>query len=189
MWNPKTDENRNIRNSRQNKEKTELMSCFKNRPTGKQKTQKETKSKREEILKKSNGDVKVLPHAKEQKIASREGVEASSRISDIEAANLVHMDKTRNCLKKISQYLDYLLEISEFPPEMEDINDLLRRQKRSSEFSCRFGRNHLYQIGKMVKFCHHTNPVNFTYRLQFSFFSLFFHFLQKNIEQRERNYV
>lgn len=52
--------------------------------------------------------------------------------------------------KKICQYLDYLLEIIEDPPEIEDVTDLKRRQKRANEFSNRFARNHLYQIGRVV---------------------------------------
>lgn len=51
---------------------------------------------------------------------------------------------------KISQYIDFLREIVEDPPEMEDINDLRKRQKRATEFSNRFARNHLYQIGRIV---------------------------------------
>lgn len=53
--------------------------------------------------------------------------------------------------QKICQYLDYLREIIEDPPEIEDMTDLLRRQKRASEFSNRFARNHLYQIGRLVR--------------------------------------
>lgn len=68
----------------------------------------------------------------------------SSRAADIA------LGRTRDCLTKISEYLDYVHEICEFPPEMEDINDLRRRQKRSTEFSSRFARNHLYQIGRIV---------------------------------------
>jgi hypothetical protein len=52
--------------------------------------------------------------------------------------------------KKICQYLDYLREIIEDPPEVEDMEDLKKRQKRALEFSNRFARNHLYQIGRNV---------------------------------------
>lgn len=51
---------------------------------------------------------------------------------------------------KICQYLDYLREIVEEPPELEDKNDLRKRQMRATEFSNRFARNHLYQIGRIV---------------------------------------
>lgn len=51
---------------------------------------------------------------------------------------------------KICQFVDYLREIIEDPPELEDTDDLKKRQKRSTEFSNRFARNHLYQIGRIV---------------------------------------
>lgn len=52
--------------------------------------------------------------------------------------------------EKVCQYIDYLGEIVDDPPELEDINDLRRRQQRATEFSNRFARNHLYQIGRIV---------------------------------------
>lgn len=52
--------------------------------------------------------------------------------------------------KKICQYLDYLREIVEDPPELEDNEELRKRQQRASEFANRFARNHLYQIGRTV---------------------------------------
>lgn len=52
--------------------------------------------------------------------------------------------------RKICQYIDFLREIVEDPPEIEDMDDLKRRQKRATEFSNRFARNHLYQIGRIV---------------------------------------
>lgn len=52
---------------------------------------------------------------------------------------------------KICQYIDYLREIVEDPPEVDDMNDLQRRQKRATGFSNRFARNHLYQIGRIVR--------------------------------------
>lgn len=64
----------------------------------------------------------------------------------------IALGRTRECLSKICQYLDYVHEICENPPEMEDMTDLRKRQKRSSEFSNRFARNHLYQIGRIVSF-------------------------------------
>lgn len=51
---------------------------------------------------------------------------------------------------KICQFVDYLRDIIENPPKLEDIDDLKRRQKRATEFSNRFARNHLYQIGRTV---------------------------------------
>lgn len=52
--------------------------------------------------------------------------------------------------RRICQYIDFLREIVEDPPEIEDMDDLKRRQKRAVEFSNRFARNHLYQIGRIV---------------------------------------
>lgn len=52
---------------------------------------------------------------------------------------------------KICKYLDCLREIIGDPPEIEDMNDLKKRQSRATEFSHRFARNHLYQIGRIVR--------------------------------------
>jgi hypothetical protein len=52
--------------------------------------------------------------------------------------------------EKICQYLDYLRLIINDPPQLIDINDLNIRRRRSSEFTNRFSRNHLYQIGRLV---------------------------------------
>lgn len=41
-------------------------------------------------------------------------------------------------------------EVIDEPPDVEDVIDLHKRQKRSSEFTARFARNHLYQIGRFV---------------------------------------
>jgi hypothetical protein len=65
---------------------------------------------------------------------------------------VIALGRTRECLNKISQYLDYVHEICKHPPELEDMNDLRKRQKRSSEFSKRFARVHLYQISRIVSF-------------------------------------
>lgn len=65
---------------------------------------------------------------------------------------IIALGRTRECLNKISQYLDYVHEICKHPPELEDMNDLRKRQKRSSEFSKRFARVHLYQISRIVSF-------------------------------------
>lgn len=53
--------------------------------------------------------------------------------------------------KKICQYLDFLREIIDEPPEMDDMNELIKRQKRGVEFSTRFARIHLYQISRLVR--------------------------------------
>lgn len=94
----------------------------------------------------------------------------SARTTDSRAANIA-LGRCRECLTKISEYLDYVHEICEFPPEMEDIIDLKRRQKRSTEFASRFARNHLYQIGRIVSFflCFLSPPLEcvFTYRSTF----------------------
>lgn len=53
---------------------------------------------------------------------------------------------------KICQSVDFLREIVEEPPEIEDMAELRKRQQRATEFSNRFARNHLYQIGRIVSF-------------------------------------
>ena len=68
--------------------------------------------------------------------------------------------------RKICQYIDYLREIVEEPPEVDDMNDLQRRQKRATGFSNRFTRNHLYPIGRIVRI------ENFT-QFYFSYLTLF----------------
>lgn len=72
---------------------------------------------------------------------------------------------------KICQYLDNLREIIEEPPELEDKSDLKRRQMRSTEFSNRFARNCLYQIGRTVSRNERENVTQTSaYRLCFIFF-------------------
>lgn len=68
-------------------------------------------------------------------------------MSEIQAA----LSRNMQFQKKICQYLDYLREIVEDPPELEDMDDLRKRQQRASEFANRFARNHLYQIGRTVR--------------------------------------
>lgn len=69
----------------------------------------------------------------------------------VDSAHLVSiLGKVTGYQEKICQYLDYLREIINDPPELEDINDLNKRQRRAFEFTNRFARNHLYQIGRMV---------------------------------------
>lgn len=68
-------------------------------------------------------------------------------MAEIQAA----LGRNTHFQKKICQYLDYLREIVEDPPELEDDVELRKRQQRASEFANRFARNHLYQIGRTVR--------------------------------------
>lgn len=85
-------------------------------------------------------------------------------------------DDIMNALGRISQYqskicknLDYLREIIEDPPEIEDMNDMKRRQQRAAEFSNRFARNHLYQIGRTVRICAIFSFISFVQSVALSF--------------------
>lgn len=66
---------------------------------------------------------------------------------------LIALGRVSEYQSKICKFLDYLREIIEDPPEIEDMNDLKKRQQRAMEFSNRFARNHLYQIGRIVRLC------------------------------------
>lgn len=85
---------------------------------------------------------------------------------------------------KICQCLDYLLKIIDNPPEVEDMDDLNKRQKRATEFSNRFARNHLYQIGRAV-----SDEKQNTNRTQFSsypsIFLAFLRFFSFHVKQAE----
>lgn len=97
---------------------------------------------------------KVVSPVESRKCTRSSKVDASvanvkSQVTD--SAHLVSiLGKVTGYQDKICQYLDYLREIIEDPPELEDINDLNKRQRRALEFTNRFARNHLYQIGRMV---------------------------------------
>lgn len=90
--------------------------------------------------------------------------------------------------EKICQYLDYLREIIQDPPEIEDMIDLKKRQKRAIEFSNRFARNHLYQIGRIVSSEEEKNMQrlrNFSYHFFLHLFQCFVHRKKK----RPRRFV
>lgn len=61
------------------------------------------------------------------------------------------LGKVSELQSNICKYLDFVREIIVDPPEIEDIEDLKKRQQRATEFSNRFARNHLYQIGRIVR--------------------------------------
>jgi hypothetical protein len=54
-------------------------------------------------------------------------------------------------IEKLCQYLERLQDIIKDPPHLEDMTDLNKRKQRAFEFTNRFARNHLYQIGRMVR--------------------------------------
>lgn len=57
-----------------------------------------------------------------------------------------------NLFREFNSMICNCREIIDQPPDIEDVIDLQKRQKRSSEFTARFARNHLYQIGRFVRF-------------------------------------
>lgn len=88
---------------------------------------------------KSRDDVKRVDERRrqEEEMTTRtEVLAALSRVSEYQA--------------KICKYIGFLMELVEDPPELDDMNDLRKRQQRATEFSNRFARNHLYQIGRIV---------------------------------------
>lgn len=153
MWIPET-ENQIKKSGRQQREKSGIK-----------------KKKNGEVF---PGDVNILKAREVGKLSrdvnekSQVGVTALSNKGDGKVRKLSHEKLRVECqdddattkeiaLSKISfyqskicQYLDYLREIVEEPPELEDKNDLKKRRLRATEFSNRFARNHLYQIGRIV---------------------------------------
>ncbi|CRK93265.1 CLUMA_CG006808, isoform A [Clunio marinus] len=95
---------------------------------------------------KSHGDSKgnLCSKDEDKKKLRLDAEESSTEI-------LSALGKLTHFQSRMCQYLDFLSEIVQDPPEIEDINDLRRRQKRSTEFSNRFARNHLYQIGRVAE--------------------------------------
>lgn len=75
---------------------------------------------------------------------------ADEKVSLPEADIAIALAKITQYQEKICQYLDYLREIIEDTPEIDDVSDLRKRQQRANEFASRFARNHLYQIGRVV---------------------------------------
>lgn len=74
----------------------------------------------------------------------------SQRNEKAEPDVVMALEKITLYQQKICQYVDYLREIIDDPPEVDDISDLRKRQQRAAEFANRFARNHLYQIGRAV---------------------------------------
>lgn len=86
--------------------------------------------------------------------------------------------------EKTCQYLDYLANIIAEPPELEDMDDLRKRQKRSTEFANRFARNHLYQIGRAVSYEETLLERNFLLSQP-----NLFHFFSPSTSSRPRKFV
>jgi hypothetical protein len=96
---------------------------------------------------------KVVSPAESRKCTRSVKANAPANVKSqvVDSAHLVSiLGKVTGYQEKICQYLDYLREIINDPPELEDINDLNKRRRRAFEFTNRFARNHLYQIGRMV---------------------------------------
>lgn len=74
------------------------------------------------------------------------------------AESAVMVKKALAYIEKICQYLGRLHEIINEPPQLEDMSDLNKRQQRAIEFINRFARNHLYQIGRMVRMSKRKKP-------------------------------
>lgn len=92
-------------------------------------------------------DVNKKSHAEVIKVDENPPEDTEPSEADVHAA----LGKVTQFQEKVCQYLDVLRDIIEDPPEIDDTNDLMRRQKRAIEFSNRFARNHLYQIGRTVR--------------------------------------
>lgn len=159
VWIPKT-ENQISKNGKQQREseKVEKMSM---------KKKKNDVFPSDIVIRKARDAGKLKSNVNEK---SRGGVKASSIIvnerkqemsdgkltSEIEQNFATHSEmmcmlgKITDYQRKICQHLDHMRDIIEDPPEIEDTNDLNKRQKRATEFTSRFARNHLYQIGRNV---------------------------------------
>lgn len=100
-------------------------------------------------VKSKRNNVDVSPSESQQKAQNIVGSDVCANEKS-QAAVSAHLNKVRAYTEKLCQYLDYLQAIINEPPQLDDRNDLNRRQKRSLEFTNRFARNHLYQIGRLV---------------------------------------
>lgn len=143
MWNPKTKSN--IKKSWKQSEK----------PKDIEKNTKQNAIPCDLVIQETR-NVRKLKHEVEKKSQNSQSQLARAKIqADVHvlsrADNLSALGRNSQFQQKICQYLDYLREIIEDPPEIEDTNDLRKRQKRATEFSNRFARNHLYQIGRIVR--------------------------------------
>lgn len=77
---------------------------------------------------------------------------ANEKSQAAESAHFHHLlKKIASYQEKISEYIERLHDIIRDPPQLEDINDLNKRQRRAAEFTNRFARNYLYQIGRLVR--------------------------------------
>ena len=126
---------------------------------------------------KSQVDVKA-PSNKEsgkEREAPDEKLQVKSHELSSKTELVVALGKISLYQNKICQYLNYLQEIIEEPPELEDKNDLKKRQTRATEFSNRFVRNHLYQIGHIVSTYVETNVTQMS---SYHLFSIFLRFLK-----------
>lgn len=161
MWNPKTENQ--IRKSGRQQERGKSKSNEKNK--------KQSaipcdviiqKARHVERLKQLKKDENSQISASQPEKSSIKAAEGGLSNADILSA----LGRNSEFQRKICSYLDYLREIIGDPPEIEDMDDLRKRQKRATEFSNRFARNHLYQIGRLVRIA------QFSRVLLFHFFRL-----------------
>lgn len=61
-------------------------------------------------------------------------------------------EKISEVQKKCLRHLDDLWDVVLDGPDVEDEIDLRKKKQRSTEFTSRFARNYLYQIGRIVSF-------------------------------------
>ncbi|CAO1305438.1 unnamed protein product [Diamesa serratosioi] len=110
------------------------------------KSEMQTKTSKKDILKSTKNQ-----NAKELSSNWKEETMKSQANSIVHGEVMSMLGKITSYQKKICQCLQFLREIIDEPPDVEDVIDLHKRQKRSSEFTARFARNHLYQIGRFAE--------------------------------------
>ena len=99
--------------------------------------------RRPQFRPRKNAKPKVQPKVEERP-------DSQESTSSLETLASKALKRVADYQEKICKYLTRIHEIIKEPHEVEDIHDLKIRQRRSVEFTNRFVRNHLYQIGRLV---------------------------------------
>lgn len=112
----------------------------------------EASLRRQKEVKKESPVKKVC---KEKRDPDAEIQEIFEKITSFQKKTCESLDGLRWVYRKLfikvfKNFLNYCRETIMVEPELEDEEDYRRRQQRSTEFTNRFARNYLYQIGRVV---------------------------------------
>lgn len=116
----------------------------------KQQRQQQPCDENSSVKKKRNVISPSESHKAQNVVAS--DVNANEKSHAAKSAHFIHvMGKVTKYQEKICQYIERFQEIINNPPQLEDINDLNKRQRRATEFTNRLVRNHIFPIGRLVR--------------------------------------